>query len=123
MSDTSTEKKIIIALFTALVFTGGAGAFCISIERQNKVEIANEIRLNEQDISRLRRENEELSVKLPGRKAPRICPRARAISSCSPRTAGLFGRMRISAEEESNLKAAECFLLRHQRKLLSNEEK
>ena len=37
MSDTSTEKKIIIALFTALVFTGGAGAFCISIERSVKI--------------------------------------------------------------------------------------
>lgn len=70
MSDTSTEKKIIIALFTALVFTGGAGAFCISIERQNKVEIANEIRINEQDISRLRRENEELSVKIATHESP-----------------------------------------------------
>ena len=31
--------------------------------------------------------------------------------------------MKISGEGESNSKAAECFLLRHRRKLLSNEEK
>ena len=120
MSDTSTEKKIIIALFTALVFTGGAGAFCISIERQNKVEIANEIRINEQDISRLRRENEELSVKIATHESPAYLSARAGNLLVQPSNSGIVWAYENFRGGRVELKG---FLLRHRRKLLSNEEK
>lgn len=70
MSEAYTEKKIIIGLIMTIALTGATGAFTISLERQQKVEIANSIRLNEQEISKLRRDNEELSVKIAKQESP-----------------------------------------------------
>ena len=69
MSEARLEKKIIAVLAAALAMTG---AFAISFERQRKVEIANAVRLNELEISRLRRDNEELSVKIAKQESPAI---------------------------------------------------
>ncbi len=72
MGEARIEKKITVALAAALALTATAGAFAISLERQRKVEIANAVRLNEQEISRLRRDNEELSVKIARQESPAI---------------------------------------------------
>lgn len=72
MVEARLEKKIIAVLTAALAITGTAGAFAISLERQRKVEIANAVRLNELEISRLRRDNEELSVKIARQESPSI---------------------------------------------------
>lgn len=70
MSETSTEKKIITTLVVLLALTAGTGAFAISLERQQKVEIANAISSDEREIARLRRDNEELSVRIAKQESP-----------------------------------------------------
>lgn len=89
MTEASLEKKILMALVFAFIATAACGAFAISAEHQHKVETANEIRKQEQEISRLRRENEELSVKIAKQENPALLTIRAGNRLTSPRNGGI----------------------------------
>ena len=57
-------------LIIALISVAGAGSFAVSLEQQHKIDIAQRIRNHELEIAKLRRENEELSVKIAKEENP-----------------------------------------------------
>ena len=73
-----TNKTYAVTVFLlvfVLIAVGGTGAFAISYERQDKIEIAQRIRSHENEIAKLRRENEELSAKIAKEENPEILNR------------------------------------------------
>lgn len=90
MTDLKAKHIISMAvLFVAFLSVTCGGAFAISAERHEKAEISRRIMFHEGNIKKLRRDNEELSVKIAEQENPATLTRRASTYLTPPKMAGI----------------------------------
>lgn len=90
MTDLKAKHIISMAvLFLAFLSVTCGGAFAISAERHEKAEISKRIMAHEGNIKKLRRDNEELNVKIAEQENPATLTRRASTYLTPPKMAGI----------------------------------
>lgn len=91
MKNTNLKYFIsIIAMVVVMFTTSVAGAFVISLESRNKAEISANIRKSEQEISKLKRETEDLNVRIAQQENPTILGKRASTRLVQPQVSGVI---------------------------------
>lgn len=82
--------SIMIALIVSILALSASGAFAISMKTRHKAEISNRIRLMEREISDLKRETEDLNVRIAEQENPIILGRRAGNTMGQPQVSGII---------------------------------